>query len=165
MIKLILIGIAMKIGFGYDIHPLKNGKKLTLGGVTIDSTKGLEGHSDADVVIHAVIDALLGATGQGDIGVHFPSEDKKWKDISSLILLNHVFELINLKNYIIDNIDITIVLEKPKLLPYYTEMKINMAKILKINEDQINIKATTNEGIGIIGKGEGIAAFCVVLIK
>ncbi|MDD3655378.1 MAG: 2-C-methyl-D-erythritol 2,4-cyclodiphosphate synthase [Atribacterota bacterium] len=155
----------MRIGFGYDIHPLKKGKKLILGGVKIDSERGLEGYSDADVVIHAVIDALLGASGQGDIGLHFPTNEIKWKNISSMILLSNIYKLIKRKKYRINNIDITIVLEKPKLLNYYPDMKRNIAKILKINEDYINIKATTNEGMGIIGKGNGIAAFCVALLE
>jgi 2-C-methyl-D-erythritol 2,4-cyclodiphosphate synthase len=155
----------MRIGFGYDIHPLKKGGKLILGGVKIDSERGLEGYSDADVVIHAVIDAILGASGQGDIGLHFPTNEIKWKDISSMVLLGNIYALIKRKKYRINNIDITIVLEKPKILNYYPDMKKNIAKILKINEDYINIKATTNEGIGILGKEDGIAAFCVALLE
>ena len=155
----------MRIGFGYDIHPLKRGRDLILGGVRIDSESGLEGHSDADVVVHAVIDALLGASGQGDIGIHFPNNEIEWKDISSLILLSHVYKLIDRKKYKVNNIDITIVLEKPKILYYYPDMKENIARILKMNVDQINIKATTNEGIGAIGKGEAIAVFCVTLLE
>ncbi len=155
----------MKIGFGYDIHPLKKGEKLILGGVKISSEMGLEGYSDADVVIHAVIDALLGAAGQGDIGIHFPDNDIRWKNISSLTLLDYTYKLINSKGNEINNVDITIVLEKPRLQPYYTEMKKNIARILEIDMNYINLKATTNEGIGSIGRGEGIAAFCVILLK
>ncbi len=155
----------MRIGFGYDIHPLKRGKDLILGGVKINFEKGLDGHSDADAVVHAVIDALLGASGQGDIGVHFPDNQIKWKCISSLILLSHVYKLIKRRKYRINNIDLTIVLEKPKLIYYYPDMKKNIARVLKIEEDRINIKATTNEGIGFIGKGEGVAAFCVALLE
>jgi len=155
----------MKIGFGYDIHPLRKGKSLILGGVKIDYDKGLEGHSDADVVIHALMDALLGAAGEGDIGVHFPDNEPKWKGISSLFLLDQIWTLIEGKKYKINNIDITIILEKPKLLPYYPYMKENIARVLKLDEDNINIKASTNEGIGIIGKEEGIAAFCVTLLE
>ncbi len=155
----------MKIGFGYDIHPLKKGEKLILGGVKISSEMGLEGYSDADVVIHAVIDALLGAAGQGDIGIHFPDNDIRWKNISSLTLLDYTYKLINSKGNEINNVDITIVLEKPRLQPYYTEMKKNIARILEIDMNYINLKATTNEGIGFIGRGEGIAAFCVILLK
>lgn len=151
----------MKIGFGYDIHPLKIGERLILGGVKINSKAGLVGHSDADVVIHAVIDSLLGAAGKGDIGVFFPDDQEEWKGISSLILLEKISKLIEKEKYTVNNIDITIILEYPKLLPYYPEMKKNIAGILKINEKEINIKATTNEGIGFIGKGEGIAVFCV----
>lgn len=155
----------MRIGFGYDIHPLKRGKDLILGGVKINFEKGLDGHSDADAVVHAVIDALLGASGQGDIGVHFPDNQIKWKCISSLILLSHAYKLIKRRKYRINNIDLTIVLEKPKLIYYYPDMKKNIARVLKIEEDRINIKATTNEGIGFIGKGEGVAAFCVALLE
>jgi 2-C-methyl-D-erythritol 2,4-cyclodiphosphate synthase len=155
----------MRIGFGYDIHPLKRGRDLILGGVRIDSESGLEGHSDADVVVHAVIDALLGASGQGDIGTHFPDNKNEWKDISSLILLSHIYKLIDKKRYKISNIDITIVLEKPKILYYYPDIKKNIARILKISEEQVNIKASTNEGIGVIGRGEGIAAYCVALLE
>ena len=155
----------MRIGFGYDIHPLKRGRDLILGGVKIDSERGLEGHSDADVVVHAVIDAILGALGKGDIGTHFPDNEREWKGISSLILLNKIYKLIDKKRYKISNIDLTIVLEKPKLWSYYSDMKENIASILKINREQINIKASTNEGIGVIGKGEGIAAYCVTLLE
>ena len=154
----------IKIGFGYDIHPFKKGNLLFLGGEKIEYIKGLEGHSDADVVIHAVMDALLGASGQGDIGVHFPDNELKWKDISSLILLKKVFEIIRKERYSVMNIDITIVLEKPKISRYYPEMKKNIARILKLSPEDINIKASTNEGIGFIGNGEGIAAFCVTLL-
>lgn len=155
----------MRIGFGYDAHPLKKGKMLILGGVKIDYEKGLEGHSDADVVIHAVIDSLLGATGQGDIGMFFPDNELEWKGISSLILLDHIAKLIERKQYRINNIDITVVLENPKLMPYYPDMKRNMAGVLRIDENNINIKATTNEGMGHIGRGEGIAAFSVALLE
>ena len=155
----------MKIGFGYDIHPLRKGKSLILGGVKIEYDKGLEGHSDADVVIHALMDALLGASGEGDIGVHFPDNEPKWKGISSLVLLDQIRQLIESKKYKINNIDITIISEKPKLLPYYPYMKQNIARVLKLDSDNINIKASTNEGIGIIGKGEGIASFCVALLE
>lgn len=157
--------IVMRIGFGYDIHPLIKGKDLIIGGVKIESEDGLEGHSDADVVVHAVIDALLGASGQGDIGIHFPNNEIKWKGKSSLVLLSHIYELVERKKFRINNIDITIILEKPKLIYHYPDMKKNMAGVLKIKEGQINIKATTNEGIGFIGKGEGIAAICVALLE
>jgi 2-C-methyl-D-erythritol 2,4-cyclodiphosphate synthase len=155
----------MRIGFGYDSHRLKKGETLILGGEKIDYEKGLEGHSDADVVIHAIIDALLGASGQGDIGVHFPDSDPKWEGISSLYLLKIVKQLLEQKKFEVRNIDLTVLLEKPKLSGYYPNMKRNIAEILKLPEDCINIKASTNEGIGLIGKGEGIAAFCVTLLE
>ncbi|HNR65610.1 MAG TPA: 2-C-methyl-D-erythritol 2,4-cyclodiphosphate synthase [Atribacterota bacterium] len=155
----------MRIGFGYDIHPLKKGRPLFLGGVKVNSDRGLEGHSDADVVIHSIMDALLGASGQGDIGVHFPNDEISWKGISSMVLLNRTCILLEKKKYKIKNLDITIVVEKPKLLTYYPDMIMNIASALKISEDCINIKATTNEGIGFIGKGEGIASFCVTLLE
>ena len=155
----------MKIGFGYDIHRLKKGEKLILGGENIDHDKGLHGHSDADVVIHAVIDALLGASGQGDIGRHFPDDDPKWEGVSSMYLLQRVKYLLEQKKLKIHNIDITVVLEKPTLLYYYSRMETNIAGVLDIPEDYINIKASTNEKIGLIGKEEGIATFCVALLE
>ena len=155
----------MKVGFGYDAHPLKKGKALTLGGVRINFEKGLEGYSDADVVIHAVIDSLLGASGEGDIGMHFPDHEIEWKGISSLVLLDHIGKLIERKKFKINNIDITIILENPKLKPYYSDIKNNIAGSLKVNSSIVNIKATTNEGMGFVGRGEGIAAFCVASLE
>ena len=155
----------MNVGFGYDIHRLKKGETLILGGEQINCKIGLEGHSDADAVIHAVMDALLGASGQGDIGIHFPDHDPKWKGISSLYLLDKVRQLLEQKKFRVHNIDLTIVLEKPKLTGYYPNMKKNIAQILKLSQDDINIKASTNEGIGLIGKEKGIAAFCVALLE
>lgn len=155
----------MRIGFGYDIHRLKEGRTLVLGGEKIEYSKGLVGHSDADVVIHAVIDALLGASGQGDIGVHFPDNDPKWEGISSLYLLKKVSQLLEQNKFKIHNIDLTVVIEKPKLSHYVIHMKKNIAKILKLLENCVNIKASTNEGMGLIGKEEGIAAFCVALLE
>ena len=155
----------MKIGFGYDIHRLKKKETLILGGKKISHNKGLEGHSDADVVIHAVIDALLGASCQGDIGIHFPDHDPKWKDASSLHLLKIVKEKLLGGKYKIHNIDLTIVAEEPKLSPFYPEMQRNIARILQLSVKCISIKASTNEGIGLIGQGEGIAVFCVALLE
>ncbi len=155
----------MKVGFGYDVHRLKIGEALILGGEKIVYEKGLVGHSDADVVIHAVMDALLGASGQGDIGVHFPDSDPGFKDISSLYLLEKVKKLLDKKRFTVSNIDLTVVIEKPKLSVYYDKMKKNIAVVLKIPKDNINIKATTNEGIGFIGQEEGIATFCVALLE
>ena len=155
----------MKVGFGYDVHRLKRGETLILGGEKIVYEKGLVGHSDADVVIHAVMDALLGASGQGDIGVHFPDSDPGFKDISSLYLLEKVKKLLDKKRFTVSNIDLTVVIEKPKLSVYYDKMKKNIAMVLKIPKDNINIKASTNEGIGFIGQEEGIATFCVALLE
>ncbi len=155
----------MRVGFGYDIHRLKKGETLILGGEKINYDKGLEGHSDADVVVHAIIDALLGASGQGDIGVHFPDNNPKWEGISSLILLGKVQQLLDKKKFRVQNIDLTLVLEKPKLSVYYSNMRKNIAQVLKLLQEDINIKASTNERIGLIGKEEGIAALCVVLLE
>jgi len=155
----------MKVGFGYDVHRLKRGETLILGGEKIVYEKGLVGHSDADVVIHAVMDALLGASGQGDIGVHFPDSDPGFKDISSLYLLEKVKKLLDKKRFTVSNIDLTVVIEKPKLSVYYDKMKKNIAMVLKIPKDNINIKASTNEGIGFIGQEEGVATFCVALLE
>ena len=155
----------MRVGFGYDIHRLKTGNKLILGGVEIEHIKGLEGHSDADVLIHSVADALLGAAGLEDIGVHFPESDNSLKGISSLKILKKVQEMLDLKKYAIVNIDVAVVIEKPKISPYYKRIKENISKVLRLPEDKINIKASTNEGLGFIGKEEGIAAFCVTSLK
>jgi 2-C-methyl-D-erythritol 2,4-cyclodiphosphate synthase len=133
--------------------------------VEIEHIKGLEGHSDADVLIHSVADALLGAAGLEDIGVHFPDSDNSLKGISSLKILKKVQEMLDLKKYAIVNIDVAVVMEKPKLSPYYKRIKENISKVLRLPEDKINIKASTNEGLGFIGKEEGIAAFCVTSLK
>ncbi len=153
----------MRIGIGYDLHKLVNGRKLILGGIEVPHTLGLEGHSDADVLAHAIMDALLGATALGDIGRHFPDTDPKYKDASSIDLLKHVVGLIS--KYKISNIDATIIAEKPKLAEHIDKMRIVLAKACGINVDSINVKATTNEGIGLIGKGEAIAVYAVALLK
>ena len=150
-----------KIGHGYDAHRLEDNRKLILGGVEIDYERGLAGHSDADVLVHAIIDALLGAAGLGDIGELFPDSDKKYKNISSLILLEEVGEIIK-KDYIIANIDCTIVAEKPKLAPYKQAIKNKLSEVLQAD---INIKAKTEEGLGFTGRGEGIAAYAVCIIE
>ena len=155
----------MKIGFGYDIHPFKKGRKLILGGVLIPFEKGLDGHSDADVLLHSICDALLGAAGLGDIGELFPDMDETFKDINSLKLLSKVKELLQEKGLSIENIDSTVVIEQPKLSPFKQKMKTNIANILGLSGSQINIKATTNEGLGAVGKGEGVAAYAVVLVR
>jgi len=152
----------MRVGFGYDVHHLILGRKLILGGEIISYEKGLDGHSDADVLIHSIIDALLGAAGEGDIGQHFPDNDEQYKDISSLKLLRKTYEILKGKKLTINNIDISVVLEEPLLTPFIIKMKNNIAKVLKISSRRINIKATTNEKMGFIGRKEGIASYCVV---
>jgi len=155
----------MRIGFGYDIHPLVLGRKLILGGETIPYQKGLDGHSDADVLIHSLIDALLGAAGEGDIGQHFPDNDEQYKDISSLKLLKNIYKILKRKKLTINNIDVSMVLEEPKIAPFIISMKNNIAKVLKISSEKVNIKATTNEKMGFIGRKEGVASFCVVSLE
>lgn len=155
----------MRIGHGYDVHRLVKGRELILGGVNINYTKGLLGHSDADVLIHAIMDALLGAAGLGDIGQHFPPSNDKFKDISSLKLLKQVTSLLKAQNFRVVNIDSTVILEEPKINIYIQDMKTNIAKILQCDVNLINIKATTEEGLGFTGVKEGIAAHAVVLIK
>ncbi|KRQ86387.1 2-C-methyl-D-erythritol 2,4-cyclodiphosphate synthase [Caloramator mitchellensis] len=154
----------MRVGHGYDVHKLVEGRKLILGGVEIPHEKGLLGHSDADVLAHAIMDAILGAAALGDIGKHFPDTDDKFKGADSIKLLEHVGMLINEKKYTISNIDSTIIAQRPKLAPYIEKMRKNIANALNIEEDQVNIKATTEEGLGFTGKGEGIASHAVALI-
>lgn len=154
----------MRIGTGYDVHRLVPERKLILGGVTIPHTMGLLGHSDADVLLHAIMDAMLGAAGLGDIGKHFPDTDDRFKGISSLKLLKEVGNLLKEQGYIVENIDSTIIAQKPKLRPYIEEMEKNIAETLELGIDQINVKATTEEGLGFTGKEEGIAAQAVCCI-
>jgi len=158
-------GENMKIGIGYDSHRLIKGKTLVLGGVEIPHEKGLLGHSDADVLLHAICDAILGALGMGDIGKHFPDTDPSYKNISSLKLLLKVKDLAIRENYKINNVDSTIILEKPRLKEHIYKMVQNISEVLDVKADRVNIKATTNEGMGFTGRGEGIAAFAVVSIK
>ncbi|MCK9362357.1 MAG: 2-C-methyl-D-erythritol 2,4-cyclodiphosphate synthase [Syntrophales bacterium] len=155
----------MKTGFGYDSHRLTAGRRLILGGVEIPHEKGLAGHSDADVLVHAVCDALIGALAIGDIGRLFPDDDRAFKDISSLILLKRVGTLVSEHGYQVRNIDATIVLEKPKLAGYLPVMAQNIADVLAISGSAVSVKAKTNEGMGMIGAGEGAAAFAVILIE
>ncbi|MDO4490094.1 MAG: 2-C-methyl-D-erythritol 2,4-cyclodiphosphate synthase [Lachnospiraceae bacterium] len=155
----------MRVGTGYDVHRLVEDRKLILCGVEIPYEKGLLGHSDADVALHAIMDALLGAAALNDIGYHFPDSDAAYKGISSLKLLERVGELLEEKLYIIENIDATIIAQRPKLRPYLDEMRSNVAKTLHLAEDQVNIKATTEEGLGFTGSGEGIAAQAICSIK
>ena len=155
----------MRIGQGYDVHAFCEGRDLYLCGEKIEYKKGLLGHSDADVALHALCDALLGAAALGDIGKHFPDTDPKYKGISSIILLKHVCRIIREKGYEIENVDITIVAQKPKLLLYIPAMKRNTAEAMGIGEDAVNVKATTTEKLGFEGREEGISAMAVALIK
>jgi len=155
----------MRIGHGYDVHQFCNDRPLIIGGVTIPYEKGLAGHSDADVLIHALCDALLGAAALGDIGKHFPDTDDDFENIDSRILLRHIYKLLSNKSYSISNIDITIIAEAPKMAPHISAMKNNLTSDLSLNEDQINIKATTTEKMGFVGRGEGITAHAVVLLE
>lgn len=154
----------MRVGIGYDIHRLVTGRSLILGGVSITYEKGLQGHSDADVLIHAICDALLGAAGLGDIGIHFPDNDPQYKDISSLKLLSQTCRLLTDKGYRIVNLDATILAEAPKMAPHRQKMQTVLADTMNISAADINIKATTTEGLGAIGKGEGIGALCIAMI-
>lgn len=155
----------MKIGFGYDTHRLVQGRKLILGGIKIPFEKGLLGHSDGDVLIHAICDAILGAIGEGDIGRHFPDNDMRFKDISSLKILKDVAKMAVNKGYSINQVDSTIVAEKPKLATFIPELIENIAKTLSVNGKDINVKAKTSEGLGFIGMGEGMAAYAIVLLE
>jgi 2-C-methyl-D-erythritol 2,4-cyclodiphosphate synthase len=155
----------MRVGMGYDAHRLVKGRKLILGGVEIPSTRGLLGHSDADVLVHAIMDALLGACALGDIGKHFPNTDKKYKGISSLALLAHVTALLRARKYRVVNVDASVVLEKPKLKEHFPAMQKKIAATLKVAVDLVSLKATTNEGMGFVGRGEGAAAWAVALIQ
>lgn len=154
----------MRIGHGYDVHKLVLGRDLILCGEKIDYEKGLLGHSDADVALHALSDALLGAAALGDIGKHFPDSDEKYKGISSVLLLKEVVRLIAQKGYKCINVDLTIVCQRPKLAPYIEKMKQNVADALEIDKDFVNVKATTTEGLAFEGRGEGISSTAVVLI-
>ena len=154
----------MRVGMGYDVHRLTENRKLILGGVEIPYEKGLLGHSDADVLLHAIMDALLGAAALGDIGKHFPDTDPAYEGISSIKLLEHVGELLEQNNYVIENIDATIIAQRPKMLPHIPQMRKNVARALGIEESQVNIKATTEEGLGFTGSGEGISSQAICLL-
>ncbi|MBN1380102.1 MAG: 2-C-methyl-D-erythritol 2,4-cyclodiphosphate synthase [Deltaproteobacteria bacterium] len=155
----------MRTGFGYDSHRLVAGRRLILGGVEIPCDKGLAGHSDADALLHAIGDAILGAVGAGDIGRHFPDTDPAYKDISSLELLRRIKVVSDEKGYKVHNVDTTVVLEKPKLAGYIQEMESNIADNLNIPADRVNVKAKTNEGMGFVGRLEGIAVYAVCTVK
>lgn len=155
----------IKVGFGFDVHQLQEGRDFYIGGVKIPHSKGALGHSDADALIHAICDALLGAAGLKDIGFYFPDTSAEFKGIDSKILLERVVNLISEKGYTIGNVDVSLVLEKPKIKPYIDEMINTLAPILKVELDDISIKATTNEKMGYVGREEGIAAYAVCLIS
>jgi 2-C-methyl-D-erythritol 2,4-cyclodiphosphate synthase len=155
----------MRVGIGYDSHRLVEGGRLILGGVEIAHTKGLMGHSDADVLLHAICDAILGALGEGDIGRHFPDTDPAYKGISSIKLLQKVYAMAGEQGFEVNNVDSTVILERPKLMGSMRDMAVNIAKTLHISVDRVNVKAKTNEGMGFIGRTEGIAAFAVVTIR
>lgn len=155
----------MRIGHGYDVHCLVEGRKLILGGVDIPYERGLLGHSDADVLLHAISDAILGALGLGDIGKHFPDTDPQYKGADSRKLLRHVLVLANQKGYVLGNVDATIVAQRPKLAPFIPAMRANLSEDLATDPDRVNVKATTTEQLGFAGRGEGIAAYAVVLME
>jgi 2-C-methyl-D-erythritol 2,4-cyclodiphosphate synthase len=155
----------MRVGLGFDAHRLVEGRPLFLGGVEVPYEKGLLGHSDADVALHALMDALLGAASLGNIGEHFPPGDEKYKDISSIVLLEKVREMVKERGYLVDNVDVVIICDEPKLSPFFPQMRKRIAETLLISEDKVSVKATTVEGMGFIGRGEGIAAQAVVLIE
>ncbi len=154
-----------RIGIGYDVHRLEEGYRLVIGGVEIPYTKGLKGHSDADVLIHAICDAILGALSLGDIGEHFPDSDDRFRGISSLILLKEVNRIVNENGYQVVNVDSTVVAQRPKLSPYKEEMRKNISEVLGISINSVSVKATTTEGLGFEGREEGISAQAVALLK
>lgn len=155
----------MRIGFGYDVHKLSENRKLILGGIEIPHTLGLLGHSDADVLVHSIMDAMLGALSLGDIGKHFPDTDGQYKDIDSMVLLARVKEIISAKGYEVGNIDCTICAQKPKLSPYIETMRENLANVLETDVTNISVKATTTETLGFTGREEGISSYAVCLLK
>jgi 2-C-methyl-D-erythritol 2,4-cyclodiphosphate synthase len=155
---------AARFGFGYDVHRFVEGRKLILGGVEVPYSKGLQGHSEADILLHALVDPLLSAAALGDIGKHFPDTDQRYKDISSLILLKHVAEMLSQNRYVVINVDATIVLENPKIGSYIDVMRQNISSTLRILPQQVSIKATTHEGLGFVGSGEGAVAHAVASI-
>jgi len=154
-----------RFGMGYDVHQLAEDRRLIIGGVDIPFEKGLLGHSDADVLLHAIADALLGAAALGDIGKHFPDTDDRYKGISSMILLEHVGNLLSEKGYTVGNVDATIVAQRPKMLPYIYQMRENIARALGVEVDRINVKATTEEHLGFTGNGQGISSYAVAGIE
>jgi 2-C-methyl-D-erythritol 2,4-cyclodiphosphate synthase len=154
-----------RVGIGYDVHRLAAGRKLVLGGIEIPHTHGLDGHSDADVVLHAVCDAMLGAAGMGDIGEHFPSTDSRYKGLASTVFLKQVNDMVHNAGWAVENVDVMISAQEPKLKEYKPKMKHHIALELKIDPALVNIKAGTNEGLGFVGAKEGIAAYAIVLLR
>jgi len=155
----------MRIGFGYDVHPLVPGRPLVLGGVRIPYERGLDGHSDADVVVHALCDAMLGALALGDLGRHFPSAEERWRGISSLHLLRHVTQLLAAQHYTLGNADITVVAQRPRLAPYTVSMAHTLAATVGVDPTRVSVKATTTDGLGFVGEELGIAAYAVCLCR
>jgi 2-C-methyl-D-erythritol 2,4-cyclodiphosphate synthase len=153
-----------RVGIGYDVHPLVEGRKLFLGGVELAHSRGLEGHSDADVLIHALADAILGALGAGDIGHHFPNTDERWRGVSSLVFLREIRLLLEKRGAVLENIDASVIAEAPKIAPHLDQMKAKLGEALGISVDRVNLKATTNEKLGFAGRGEGIAAMAVACV-
>ena len=157
--------MTIRIGFGYDVHAFETGRSFILGGVTIAYERGLSGHSDADVVIHAIVDALLGAAALGDIGQYFPSTDERWKNQPSSVFLDYTYDLLCQQQYVINNIDATIVAERPKLAPYIQAMRTHLAEHLHLTREQVSVKATSTDGLGFAGRKEGIACYAVALLE
>ena len=157
--------MTIRIGIGYDVHAFATGRPLILGGVTIPSERGLSGHSDADAVIHAIVDALLGAAALGDLGQHFPSTDERWKNRPSSVFLDYTYDMLCQQQYVINNIDATIVAEHPKLAPYVLAMRTHLAEHLHLTREQVSVKATTTDGLGFAGRKEGIACYAVALLE
>jgi 2-C-methyl-D-erythritol 2,4-cyclodiphosphate synthase len=153
-----------RVGIGYDVHPLVEGRKLFLGGIELVHTRGLEGHSDADVLIHAIADAILGALGAGDIGHHFPNTDERWRGVSSLVFLREIRLLLDKRRAVLENVDASVIAEAPKIAPHLEKMKAALGEALGIPAARVNLKATTNEKLGFAGRGEGIAAMAVACV-
>jgi len=156
--------LKFRTGIGFDVHAFADNRKLIIGGIEIPFEKGLEGHSEADVLLHAICDAMLGALALGDIGIHFPNTDSKWKDADSSMLLKHVKNLVDEKGYELGNLDCVLAMEKPKISPYLNQITKKLSSILQVDADQISIKATTTEKLGFIGRTEGVASFATVLL-
>ncbi len=153
-----------RVGIGYDVHPLVSGRKLFLGGIELEHDKGLEGHSDADVLIHALADAVLGALGAGDIGHHFPNTDERWRGVSSLVFLEQIRLMLEKRGAVLENVDASVIAEAPKIAPHLGKMKAKLGAALGIDPERVNLKATTNEKLGFAGRGEGIAAMAVACV-